>query len=64
MTFAVILVLGQSLLPKLTPNSVIAVGLAGRRALAHSNTFRFIVFTCIISGILLPLLLELAKIYL
>lgn len=45
-------------LPKLVPRSVIAVGLAKTRFLQYQNAFRFIVFTLIVSGIVLPILIN------
>jgi hypothetical protein len=58
LAFAIIYTAGITLLPKLTPNSAIAIGLANRRAQQSLNTFKFIVFVLLISGILVPLLRE------
>lgn len=60
-TYAMLFIGGMSLLPKLTPNSSIAIGLSDRRAQSYMNVFKFIVFTVLLCGIILPLLVELIK---
>jgi len=62
LTFAVLHIACMALLPKLTPASSIAIGLADKRAQGHLNTFRFIVFSLIVSGIIMPLLVELIRV--
>ena len=52
--FVLVMLASLSLLPKLTPASSIALGLANRRAEQNENAFRFIVFSVLILGILLP----------
>lgn len=56
--FAIIFVTGTSLFPKLTPNSSVAIGLSNNRAQKYMNTFKFVVFTIIVSGILVPIFLQ------
>jgi len=55
--FLVLLVvasLGYLLYPKLVPRSGINVGLASKRYSEYENAFRFVVFTGVICGILIP----------
>jgi len=60
-SFAVVFVCGLSLLPRLTPNSSIAIGLSDRRARRGLNLFKFVVFGILVSGILVPLVVEIIK---
>jgi hypothetical protein len=60
-TFALIFIAGQGLLPKLAPNSSVAIGLANIRARRNLNTFKFIVFTLLVCGLIMPLLVEIVK---
>lgn len=61
LTFAFVFIGCMALLPKLTPNSSIAVGLSGRRAQSYINTFKFLVFTLLLCSVLVPLLIEIVK---
>jgi len=56
--FAVIYFSGMNLFPRLTPNSHIAIGLANIRAKKYMNAFKFVVFTLLISSIILPLIIK------
>ena len=58
-TYVITLILCYILYPKLVPRSVISIGLAKIRIAKYQNVFRFVVFTIIISGFLLPLLYSL-----
>lgn len=60
-SFAVLYLTGLTLLPKLTPNSSIAIGLSSRRAQAYLTAFKFVVFGLLLTGLLLPLIGELIK---
>ena len=60
-SFSILYISGVTLLPKLTPNSNIAIGLSNRRAQRYLNTFKFIIFGILVSGILVPLVLEIIK---
>jgi hypothetical protein len=60
-TYVISLIFFQNFLPRLTPNSVIAVGLAGKRAARYGNMWKFAVVTILITGVLLPLVRELIK---
>ena len=42
------------LLPKLTPNSSIAIGVAKRRAQVTLDTFKFLVFSILVAGFVIP----------
>ena len=59
LAFAVIYFSGMNLFPRLTPNSHIAIGLANIRANKYMNAFKFVVFTLLLSGIILPLIIKL-----
>lgn len=63
-TYALIFVAGMSLFPKLAPNSSIAIGLSDIRARSSINTFKFIVFTLLVSGLIVPLSWEIIKYFL
>lgn len=52
---------GMGLFPKLAPSSNIAIGLSNTRAKNRLNTFKFIIFTIIVSGILVPIFVEIIK---
>ena len=56
MTFVVMHVIGLSIMPKLAPGSSIAIGLSNRRAEGRLNLFRFIIFTLLVSGIIIPII--------
>lgn len=58
-TFAVSFYICLGLLPKLTPRSFIAIGLASIRFRSHQNVFKFLVFTLLFSGILVPIITNL-----
>ncbi len=51
--------IGLGLLPKLTPNSAIAIGLSNRRSQKALRVFKFIVFTVLVSGFIIPVILHL-----
>lgn len=59
--FAVVYFVAKVALPKLAPNSAIAIGLASRRAVTTLDTFKFVVFTLLICGLAAPVALELLK---
>lgn len=59
-SFAIVFVSLNRLLPKLTPNSAIAIGLTSRRAQVYLNTFKFIMFSVILM-IVLDILMELVE---
>lgn len=52
---------GMGLLPRLTPQSSIAIGLSSRRTQTYLNVFRFLLFSGLILGIVVPLTTELIK---
>lgn len=60
-TLILIYVSGMSLFPKLAPNSSIAIGLSDTRARNSLNTFKFIIFTLLVSGRVMPLIFEIIK---
>ena len=60
-TFVAVFYIGMALLPKLTPNSSIAIGLSDRRARQSMNVFKFVVWTVLVCGVLIPLIVELIK---
>jgi hypothetical protein len=55
-TYLISLVICYILYPKLVPRSAISIGLAKIRFSKYQNAFRFVVFTIILSGFILPLL--------
>lgn len=55
-TYVISLILCYLLYPKLVPRSTISIGLAKIRISKYQNAFRFVVFTIIVSGFLIPLL--------
>jgi len=56
--FAIIYFTGLYLLPKLTPNSAVAIGLANKRTQQYRNVFKLLVFTVFLSGVIVPLALK------
>ena len=56
--FGVMLVMGYILFPKLVPRSFISIGLSKLRVTKYQNVFRFIIFSVLVSGIIIPTLLS------
>jgi hypothetical protein len=52
----VVAALGYVLFPKLVPRAGINIGLASTRYAMYENTFRLVIVTILISGILVPLI--------
>jgi hypothetical protein len=53
--------IGLNLFPRLTPRSCIAIGLSSLRAQRYLNGFRFLIFSLLIVGIIVPVVIEIAK---
>jgi hypothetical protein len=49
-------------LPKLVPKSCIIIGLSKRQIYMYKGTYKYIVFTIIISAIFVPFVFEMIKI--
>jgi hypothetical protein len=56
LTMLIVVILGYMLYPKLVPRAGINIGLTSTRYAVYENTFRLVIFTIMVSGILLPLL--------